>query len=89
MLRMVLEYYAPNEGEREERPDSFHELIRRLEELRVKDTPLVGCSFSVDIVEDNPGRCIEPEFAERLSVGIGNGEWMIFYNPGLDRGPML
>ena len=89
MSDIVLTYGFPGKGAADERPSTFRALVERLNELRDEFSPIAGCSFSVDLVKDNGSLCTAPEYAERLSVGLGNGEWMICYNPGLDQGSFL
>jgi len=89
MPEMVLTYDFPGARSVDERPLTFSALVQRLNEIRDRYSPMAGCPFSVDLVKDNGSLSTAPEYAERLSIGLGNGEWMIVYNPGLDQGPFL
>jgi Immunity protein Imm1 len=84
----LLCYFSPFEGELQELPENIEILIDRLEGLRARYTPMVGCPFTVDVVKDDGGLESE-EYRARLSVGLGDGEWIVIYNPGLDKGLWL
>jgi hypothetical protein len=77
-----LGYWYPLDGDFEETYSDFAELRHRMEELREKYTARIGMTFSVDLMKDNGKLREDPSTAERLSVGMGNGEWIVFYFPG-------
>jgi hypothetical protein len=62
-----------------ERPDSFAELQSRLGRLSREYEDKLGMSFTVDLVREGGGR---------LSVGLGEHQWMLSYSPE-DDGPAL
>lgn len=75
-------YSYPLDGEFEEVPATFLEVKHRMEELRDRYTARIGMPFSVDLIKDNGKLHEDPSTAERMSVGIGNGQWILFYFPG-------
>jgi hypothetical protein len=79
---IVLSYYYRGCGDHYEKPSSYVTLVQRLDELIREYNPRVGIPFSVDLMKDNGYLAIDPSTAERLSVGLGDGEWILLYFPG-------
>lgn len=70
MNDVLLVYGDVGKGEFTENPTSFVELKERLEDIKNEYNRLLGIPYSVDLVREGKGR---------LSVGLGDAEWMIFY----------
>jgi hypothetical protein len=72
MADAILRYGDVGQGLTEERFTSFETLMNRLEEIRVKYTSLLGMPYAVDLIREPTGR---------LSVGIGDHEWILCFFP--------
>ena len=68
--RVKLLYGGTSKGTIAEECTSFEELCRRMEQINLEYQALVGVPFSVDLVREGAGR---------LSVGLGENRWMLFY----------
>jgi hypothetical protein len=79
MEEVILRYGDVGRGTSEERPKSVADLLRRLEEIGNEYRARLGMPYSVDLVRKGIGR---------LSVGLGNGEWIICYFPEGDEEPL-
>ncbi len=78
---VVLTYGGTSKGDFEEPVESFEVLARRLDEIALEYRSLLGIPFSVDLIRDNGMLRKDPSQCERLSVGLGNGLWVLFYLP--------
>jgi Immunity protein Imm1 len=72
MGTVLLRYGDVGRGEFEERPATFAELERRLEEIRNEYNRLLKMPYSVDLIRGGIGI---------LSVGLGDGYWILAYHP--------
>jgi hypothetical protein len=66
----LLQYGDAGAGVSTERPKSFDELKQRLSQLGNEYRTKLDIPYSVDLVIEGRGR---------LSIGLGDGEWMLFY----------
>jgi Immunity protein Imm1 len=89
MANVVLMYAGNGTPDGFERPCDWPALLASMEDLRVRCTAYQGMPFSVDLAKDNGMLEDDPSIADRLSVGMGNGEWMICYFPGQSGGSNL
>src|SRR5438034_1002750 len=89
MADVVLMYAGNGTPDGMERHAAWPALLARIEELRVEYSAYHGIPFSVDLAKDNGLLAQDPSTAERLSVGLGNGQWIICYFPGEKGGANL
>jgi hypothetical protein len=65
-----------------ERPRTVDEVLRRIAEVSAECGKKHGLPYAVDVLVDNGRLEEDPSSAERMSVGVGDGEWMLFFYPG-------
>ncbi len=70
MNSIKLLYGGTTKGTFTENIASFEDLCRRMEQLSLEYRALLHIPFSVDLVREGEGR---------MSVGLGEEQWMLFY----------
>jgi hypothetical protein len=78
-MNISLHYGDAGRGEFRERPASWQELEQRLAEIAKEYRLVLNMPYSVDLEGDNG----------RLSVGLGDKDWILFYYPADDTKPVL
>jgi hypothetical protein len=70
MNESILVYGDLGQGEITEKPSSFSNLKNRLEQIQKEYNHRLNMPYGVDLVREGKGR---------LSIGLGENEWMLFY----------
>jgi hypothetical protein len=65
-----------------ERLTDADQIVRRLQDIAADRRVSVGVPYGLDLLRDN-GACLDdPTLVERLSIGVGNGDWLLGYYAG-------
>lgn len=72
MSKVILTYGDAGDGDHSETPSNFPTLMERMFTIGAHYRPQLGVPYPVDLVREGEGR---------LSVGIGDDQWMLFYHP--------